>query len=43
MNRAYLRMIINDEGNEEGCNGDISCGIVHMKGLGSSKILKQDG
>ena len=28
---------MNDEGNEEDCSGDMSCGIVHMKGLGSSK------
>ncbi len=43
MNRAYVRTILNDEGNEDDYNIDMSWGIVHIEGLGSSKNLKQDG
>ena len=41
MNRVYVRTIMNDEGNEDDCNGDIIWGIVHMKSLGNPKNLSQ--
>ena len=31
MSRAYEKAIMNDEGNEDDCNGEISWGIVHKK------------
>ena len=41
--RAYVRTIMNDEGNEDDCNGFVSSGIVHMEDLGSSMNLRQGG
>lgn len=43
MSRAYEKAIMNDEGNEDDRNGEISWGIVHMKGFGNSKYLRQHG
>ena len=43
MNTAYIRPIMNDECNEDDYNVDISWDVVHKKGLGSSKDLRQEG
>ena len=43
LNEQGVRTTVNDEGNEDGYNGDISWGVVHMEGLGSSMSLRQEG
>ena len=43
MNMAGIKAVMNGEGNEDDCNGDLCWSIVHMKRLGSSKELWQDG
>ena len=42
MNRAYKDDIYN-EGNKDGYNGDMSLGIVHMKGSGEFEASKARG
>ena len=39
LNEQGVRPTINDEGDEDDYNGDISWGIVHKEGLGGLRSL----